>query len=199
MVKGVAAGVGEQVEAGPAVDVSPDNVMESSIQWPCGKHSQRGNKLPLFHFFPSNFLQRHPLQWSRKLRSFCLSWRSPTLLGVAWVIGRAQPHHQMWRLLSVCGWRNRAGERAVFLIVTVRGAFHFPKPSRCRLYFDSYWLSKCVSMMQDLCFEASATSKPPPYFFYIYGNDWWVFDAWLCICGRAPANLPLSFPLELPR
>ena len=72
MEEDVAAGVGEQVEAWPAVGVNPDNFKESGIQWPCGKQSQRGNKFPLFHFFPSHFLQKHLLQWSRKLRSFLL-------------------------------------------------------------------------------------------------------------------------------
>ena len=105
-----------------------------------------------------------PCPQSPKGPTLPTSWRSPTLLGVTWVIGRAHPHHQMWRLLWVCGWRNRAAERVVFLTVTVLGAFRFPKPPRCSLHFDSYWFSTCVSMMQDLCFEASATSKPPPCF-----------------------------------
>ena len=114
MEKDVAAGVGEQVEARPAVDVSPDNFMESSIQWPRGKHSQRGNKLPLFHFLPSNFLQRHPLQWSRKLRSFCL-WQGAQRLALVSYCATEHNYQkdQLCQLLEdhlpCSGWRELLG------------------------------------------------------------------------------------------
>ena len=93
-----------------------------------------------------------PCPQSPKGPTLPTSWRSPTLLGVTWVIGRAQPHHQMWRLLSICSWRNRTAESVVFLIVTVRVPFLSPNPQDVDCILTAIGFPS-ASMIQDFWFD----------------------------------------------